>query len=692
MSIEQYHQDLQLDIKSTAVALGNYERVQFTEIALEKLAEAGEVSDLTLSQFEGHGRNRKKLQIDAFGFDSVDESLVCVVTDYSSLETIQTITKTEVDSLLGDLKAFIEIALDDDQIKSLEHSSEGAQAAFDIRAKIHTAARVRAYLITNRKLSDRIKGINDSTVELKRLEFSVWDLERFHSAHTSSLGREEIDIDITRWLPEGLPALKAETKFQNVDTYLAVIPGRVLAEIYDKYGSRLLEGNVRSFLSVRGAVNKGIRATILGAPEQFLAFNNGLSTTATSITSVDKGEVASITAIRDLQIVNGGQTTASLFAFMRQEREKNGNLDEVSVQMKLIVVPAADAEELVPKIARYANTQNRISETDFFSNSPFHVRMEDCSRRLNAGPKSGEVSPTRWFYERARGSYLNEKNKLATTAEERKFEKQYPRSQVITKTDLAKYYNSWNQKPHIVSRGAQKNFLEFAGEIADKFASESGRAMYGDEFFKQIVCQALIFEHTHKAVRMATWYETGYLANIVTYALAKVAHELKNRNLELSWGTIWRSQTISDGLEKALLDAAVISVGVFNDPTRVQKNISEWAKMEACWKLVRDSNLAIDPEFLETLESATSEERRDRKKVELENGKLLGELEKIKILLSVSSASWEELLASNSISVSPVERSIISGLRRQGFVSERQADKLLAVIQRAKNEGMLFPF
>lgn len=691
MNLEEFHQDLLLEVKTTAVSLGNYERVQFTDIALAKLAEADEAVDLSLAQFEGSGKNRKRLQIDAYGFDPVDESIICVVTDYSPEESISTISKSEVDSLLGDLRAFFEVAVDDDQVVNLEHSSDAAQAALEIRSKLPPAARVRFYLVTNRKLSDRIKSIPDSTIGLKRLEFAVWDLDRFFSSHTSAQGREEIEIDLTEWLPQGLPALKALSTFEDVSTYLAVIPGRILAEIYDKYGSRLLEGNVRSFLSVRGSVNKGIRATILATPEQFLAFNNGLSTTATSIKHSQKDGIFSILSITDLQIVNGGQTTASLFAFMRQEKQKAANLDEVSVQIKLIVVPADRAADLVPKIARYANTQNRISETDFFSNSPFHVRMEDCSRRLNAGPKSGEVAPTRWFYERARGAYLNEKNKLRTPSEVRSFDAKYPRNQVISKTDLAKYYNSWNQKPHIVSRGAQKNFLEFATDVADKYASESGKALYGDDFYKKITCQALIFEHAHKAIRSAPWYETGYLANIVTYAMAKVSHELSQKDLDLPWPIIWKSQRISSSLEKALLDAAKIAVDVFNDPTRVQKNVGEWAKLEACWKIVKAAPLMLEPSFLADLDSSSRAERQGKAAEVKETGRLLGELEKLKHLLNIQPSVWEEIENGGRISVSPIEAGILKTLRKDGFLSERQSEKLIGLLQRGRNEGISIP-
>ena len=80
-----------------------------------------------------------------------------------------------------------------------------------------------------------------------------------------------------------------------------------------------------------------------------------------------------IDSIKDLQIVNGGQTTASLFHTRRSDK---ADLGEVFVQMKLTVIDDEKSEEVVPRISEFANTQNKVNAADFFSNHPFHVRME----------------------------------------------------------------------------------------------------------------------------------------------------------------------------------------------------------------------------------------------------------------------------------------------------------------------------
>lgn len=689
MNLEDYYSDVRLEVKGDAELLGDYEHVAFTNWALAKLADANEVIDLAESQYEGVSKSRRKLRIDAYGFDSVDSSLVCVVTDYSSSASPETITKTEVESLFGQLTGFVETALDDDRVIDFEHSSEGAQAALEIRGKFSAAAKVKFYLATNKRLSDRLKSLPPSELSLKRVEFNVWDIERFRSNLTESAEVEAVKIDLQEWCPGGIPALLDTASESPMKTYLLVMPGRILAAIYDRYGSRLLEGNVRSFLSLRGAVNKGIRTTIIKEPEKFLAYNNGLSTTATAVRSIEGDGTSRILDIEGLQIVNGGQTTASLFTFMRQEKQLQDNLEKTFVQMKLIVVPQETSEEMVPYIARYANTQNRISEADFFSNSPFHIRMEEISKRIASGPRPGEIAPTKWFYERTRGAYLNEKNKLSTASEVAKFEKTFPRAQVMTKTDLAKFFNSWNQKPHVVSKGAQKNFIEFANEVADKYADENSRALFGDDYFKRAVSFAIIFNATHKAVRASDWYESGFLANIVTYSMSRLAFELDRLKLKPDWAQIWRVGDVSDVFSSQLVDIAQVMTGVLTDPTRPQKNVTEWAKMEKCWDAAKSAPISLSSSFLASLNESTTATQRAERREEKATGLVLNEVELWKKLAAIPGHIWDDILSSNRLTVSPIQGNIIKIFRNGGQPSMKQFERIIEVLNKAKQEGLI---
>jgi hypothetical protein len=181
-----------------------------------------------------------------------------------------------------------------------------------------------------------------------------------------------------------------------------MIPGVLLAEIYRQHGARLLEQNVRTFLQARGKVNKGIRDTILNQPEMFLAYNNGLCATAAQIQiESEKGPVANIRSITDFQIVNSGQTTASLTSAPLKD---DADLSAVLVQLKLSVIrDPAQVGAIVSNISRFANSQNKVNEADLRSNDAFQVRVEHLSRTVWVPCKAGANRQTKWFYERARG-------------------------------------------------------------------------------------------------------------------------------------------------------------------------------------------------------------------------------------------------------------------------------------------------
>lgn len=688
MTLDEYRLDLESEIGASAVASEQFKAESFTQIAASRLQEAEELADFTLASISGSGKSRKKYGLDGFSYDMADESFTCLIADYFEGDEIASLTKTDVESYSSQVLHFLEIASDYDLMAGLQGTA--FEVAQEIHFSVRNASRIRIILLSSRLLSDRVKTVDSKILGLLRVDIEVWDLARFYGLYTSGQGKEETQIDFTQWLPDGLPALKVPSgEEENLEIYLAVIPGKILASVYDIYGSRLLEGNVRSFLSAKGKVNKGIRATLLQDPAKFLAYNNGLSTTATGVITSGQGPVQNIKQITNLQIVNGGQTTASLYAFMRGEPLKSQNLEDVSVQLKLIVLPQDEAEVMVPDIARFANTQNSVQDSDFFSNSPFHVRIEDISRRLNAGPKSGMVTTSRWFYERARGSYLNEKGKHSTLTEQRKFELTYPRSQVISKTDLAIYQNVWSQKPHLVSRGAQKNFAEFAKETASAYSTETGKAMFEDEYFKQMVVKAIVYKSLRTAVLKAEWYEKGYLANIVAYAIAILAHTLESKGLDLNWQRLWRSQEVSESLLQNLLEASRIALQVLTDENRPQKNISEWAKSEQCWALARTQPLALSQDLKGELVVVSIDEIKDEKKQRMESGKLLTEIEKLNFLSSFPIDLWDAIVQSTRISLSPKERDILKILRSRNVLTVAQADVMLRLIARAKSEGVI---
>lgn len=688
MDLEQFSKEIDADVQLLAGASGDYEQATFTEWALAQLVDAGELSDWNASYLDAVGKARRRMRIDAFAYDEIDDQLTVVVADFEPFAD-QMLTKSEIETLLAAALSFVQTAVSDDAFDNIPITEDAAVAAESVQRRFGPASRLRILLVTNKKISGRIRSLPVAEFDGKEVTFGAWDIQRFFDLRLSETGREASIVEFGEWDEDGFPILAASTTDSSLRVYVLTLPGRVLAEIFQKYGSRLLEGNVRSFLSIRGKVNKGIRLTLLNEPERFLAYNNGITATAVSAEVAERGGAKFLKSVTDLQIVNGGQTTASLYNYLRHEKDAAERLSTVYVQIKLIVVEPRDADEIVPLISRFANSQNAVNETDFFSNSLFHRRIEEISKRVSAPPVAGKHLESKWFYERARGSYLNERGREATPAKQKAFDEKFPKTQLITKTDLARYFNIWAQKPHEVSKGAQKNFMAFAEPISRDFTSEIGRAKYGDDFFKEMIVVAIIYKALHKAIQKVDWYETGYLANIVAYTISRLSLELGTKSLTLDWLKIWKNQAISASMEKQLLEVARLMLGVLTDSNRKHQNVTEWAKTEACWTAASNCKLSLSGSFAAELLPIGGEIERERKIVARDRGKILGESEKIQRLLAVTESGWEGTLALPSSLVGPIVENYVRIFRKNPVgLTVKQLDQVLDLVERAKLEGV----
>lgn len=689
MPLEDYFLDVHNSVRTRASADGSMMKPAFTLEAAERLSLADEIDSLAVYSIETTGARNRRIAIDGSDLDDEENQVVLAITDFRPSADLETLTTTDAKKTFGALEAFAQCALDGTFSEYFDPSTQAYQDAHTIRER-HRENRLdklRLYLLSNAKLSDKIKSFPSNSIDGVQVEFHVWGIDRFHQVETSELGRDEIDIDLTEWLPAGISALDASTPGSDVETLLLVIPGEVLANIYERHGSRVLESNVRSFLSNRGKVNKGIQGTLFQSPELFLPYNNGITATATAITATDSGGIRTITSIRDLQIVNGGQTTASLYYARRNEKI---DLSRAFAQMKLIVVDDSRAQELVPKISRFANTQNKVSDSDFFSNHPFHVRMEEKSRLLWTPRQPGVHHLTKWFYERTRGQFLNEKNKLST-ANAKKFETEFPKTQMITKTDAAKYLMTWDQQPHMVSSGAQKNFVAFANSISGKW--DQSDLQFDDRFFRALVGKAILFRALESAVSQSDWYKanTGYRANIVTYTIARLALAVSvlGGGQEFNFDAIWNGQIAPEPVLDELLGLAESVREVLVDPSRPVENVTEWAKRPLCWDRIRDVPFDFPPELDPWLVSA--EEAREKKKSSKSLQKTDKGIGSQTLVIELGTNYWVKLreFGQKLNELSDVDLSFISyaTLERGKVPSEKQCDKILGIRDRMIDLG-----
>ena len=590
--LEEFHRHLIADVQGDADVLGLVTVEAFFEKVGELLTEAGELDSANRAYYEGTVSGQS-VRIDGYGGDPRDGDgiLSLILCDFSTSDDIRLIHKDRIKVLLNSAHRFLRASLKQEFRAQLEETSAGFGAADLIATTWKYVEKIKLIIVSNADFRSRADAARVTDLDGKQVTLSVWDLKRLKQFMEQGQARANLVIDFEKNFGGGIPILAASGGKASLDSYLAVIPGRQLAAVYDMWGPRLLEANVRSFLQARGKVNRGIRDTIRDEPHMFFSYNNGLSATADAIDVKQTDLGMQLVRADNLQIVNGGQTTASLHAARKMfERQ----LGQIHIQMKLTIVPHEQSELVVPRISEYANSQNRVNAADFFANHPFHIRTEELSRRVLAPAGQSGYRETKWFYERARGQYADERGRR-TLSERKKFDSEYPRSQFLTKTDLAKYENTWLCFPHVVSLGAQKNFADFAKRIGGRWGAKEKE--FDQLWFKRMIAKTIIFRATERLVSGASWYEGGYRANIVAYSISKVVYDVEKRGMEIDLDAIWRRQTIPTELKDALLITGAEAQDVITHPPEGVRNFSEWAKKQACWKLLSERRSDYRDEF-----------------------------------------------------------------------------------------------
>ena len=560
-TLDSYLQELTAEVLATAEAEGTTTLPVFTRRALDDLEQAGVTENTFAAFYKARG-----IEVSGYGSNESLDTLDVFVSDFSLSPQVEKIGKTDAETAFRRLLGFVQ-RCGDGLRQQIDESDDVYDMCIGVERKLKEAARLRLFLLTNREAT--VTSLAPSALGNLAVNYEIWDLTRFHRTATSGTLTEPITIEFSDPLPcLATPAMPG----QEFSVFLSILPGTELARWYGQYGTRLLELNVRSFLQTKGAINRGIRDTLLSDPQRFLAYNNGITATASDVelTALPDGRQA-ISRIHDLQIVNGGQTTASIhYAHVKDKAD----VSAVFVQMKLTEVDSSKLDQIVPEISKYSNTQNKVTLVDFSSNHPYHVAVEKVTRSLWAPAADGSGQETQWFYERARGQYADALARERTPARQKAFRVIHPLSQKFTKADLAKFEHSWQMLPYIVSRGAEKNFREFMIRLADQAPTVD------TTYCEHLIAKAILFRATEKIITAQGFQ--GFRANIVTYTIARLGHDTGQR---IDLDRIWREQKLTLGLTSAIDDLSRRVRYVIASPVRTA-NVTEWAKHPECWDRV----------------------------------------------------------------------------------------------------------
>ncbi|MDB3999139.1 AIPR family protein [Litorivicinus sp.] len=658
----------------------------------------------------GEGKNRRRFRVDGYQLDEADQSIHIIVTDFEPGEEIRTITKSDAENIFRQAEHFVEICSEGSIWDRTSSVNDQPELSSYIENSLETeVAKIRFHLFTNREISKQLSELSSKEICGKPADYQIWDLNRMWALALSAMGTEEFIIDFTEFTDKGLLCLKAN-ETDEYEGYLAVISGETLAAMYDLYGSRLLEGNVRAYLGARGkkSKNQGILNTIREFPDKFFAYNNGISCISTGIELEQDGDALYLKSAKYLQIVNGGQTTASIYVAAKASTNGFSPVGGISVQMKLSVIKervtaepdqpdqSAALEDLISKIARYSNTQNTVNESDFFSNHEFHRVFESHSKAIQAPPIAGETTKgTYWFYERARGAY-NSRTAFMSGAELRRFKIETPPRQKIEKIQLAKYIHAWEQLPHHICDSGQKNFKKFA-ETTLAAWGESGARYRTKEFFQETIAKAIMYRRLEKMVDKAPWYPkgSGYRQGVVSYTIALLSHliQIEASGQGLNFKTIWQEQKLGSIIEDELMRIAertcqVISAPAYETVANSKQGL-EWFKNEGCWSKLKETHgLSLSQAFLGTLMSRDEVVQGQRNRQH--EARVNTEVDQITEIMNIGPQGWAQLRGWTEANIPRygTEADLIRQMTTSRFYpSPRQTQVLYRILRESRDAG-----
>ncbi len=706
MELSEYREEFLNQLREDAIIHENPNQIQFVHESIDLLEKREEVID-AIPYFCNLKCGNHNDGFHAYAYSEADSSIVLIITDFVDSPETGNLTKSDIKSLYNKMQYFIADAYSNKVKDYCDMSDTLIDLAKEFREKIGTEENTQItafkfFIVTNKLISNRIKNVDVPSLLKRPVSLQIWTLERFYESYISTKN-ERINIDCKDWGIDGIQCIKANVSSSNLfDSYMGVVPGLVLAKLFKKYQSPLLEGNIRCFLNARGKINKSIKSTIIGDhPENFFTYNNGIAVISNSVTLSDDNRY--ITEFDGFQIVNGGQTTASLTNALIKGEAPSGNLEKIFVPMKLTVLnfnmdDATDTEEIqrntdlyntiVHDIAKSSNWQNPTQEADFFSNDPFHREMERLSLlgENKAPTKPGEISGTYWFYERSKNRW-EQSTFYMSKAQRQEWNKIHPKSQVITKEKLGMYYNTLALLPHLVCKGGVNNMPTFAKTIM--YVMSKRPESINSFFFKKYVAVKIVYDSTDKLIAAAEWYPIGgYKAMYIPYTIAKIVSSLP-KNKDIDWKLIWRKQSMYPSLAQQIEIVAKKTMDFF---IRESKGGNErtYAIKEETWKKYKAETLILLDEFINALVDV--EESNDEEKAEAKITRFNNATDMYAKSISLGWHYWysiyEDLERQKILSTG--ERDIIKGMaiyiKKYSFLSDAQVKKLWKLVQKIEKE------
>lgn len=596
MKIEEFNSDLIDDVFLSSNEFYPSDAVLFLKNNMDWISKIGNIGNINVQHIEipdisalCHG----------VSINEENSELIVILCDISKNKVkTEEIVKGKIEDFLGSARNFVERSFTEEIFHFIDDSEEEKLSVADqIRDNKAIIETIRFLFVTNRRFSENEPIKNGEGILMGKtystMVISLDDLFEFWKAESEEFIAPNIDFIS---LGYEIPIIKITQGGELYDGYMAAINGEALFEIYEEHDINLLQGNVRFFLNATRKQNKGIQETLKDNPEMFFAYNNGISATADNMIVFEQDGKQFIHTIDNLQIVNGGQTTASIHYFGKDDKNKE-KLKKVFVPMKLSVLKEMEgSKEFVNNISRCANTQNTVKLSDLGSNNIFNEEMEKWSRKIAIPGSNGK----KWYYERKTGDYFTTNLLLARNNDVvglSKFRTEFDKNRLIKKTEIAIVLFSWgfliegkiDPRPYDAGKGAEKNYDKFQTFI------KNNSVLVDDSFYKISLAKFILHE---KIREIATAIGIPQQRNhVVNYTTALLSQKL---NGTLDFNLIWEAQDISNKLKELVNEIIPLVWGNIQESSN-KINLDTWCKKIDCWnslkKIYIDTRLEI-PEFL----------------------------------------------------------------------------------------------
>ena len=559
LNLKDFAKDFTSLAKQSAVENGTSVEQQFTEDVLDYIREEGAAVSPELFYCVNKDCTRPTeadyYKVNAFDYSESQGILDLFVTIYIDSDNLPELSKNKIEQAHNAMAHFLTKCVRDDRMfqKYIVEDPEIAEVVGTINEefKNKNVTLIRFFVLSNALLKVDYNSPTEIIIGETEydFEFNIWDISAIRNSEIAAQKDGAINIDFETEYANSIQCLEMSEN-GGVKSYLAIMPAVILARVYKQYKTRLLNQNVRNYLGGTIKVNKGMAKTLREDPAMFFAYNNGISSTATGVGLREEGGKLYITNVTNWQIVNGGQTTNTIYSMY----SRNFDLDNAYVTLKISEINFEDANkksQAISDIARYANSQTQIKESDLAANIDYMLKLDEISRS-EWTPANSARKNTQWFFERMRGQYDNAKGE-PRTKKAKDFVAQHPKKQRFTKTDISKWEMAWEMRPDIASKGGEQSF-----DFFHKTKLKDNKISVDRHYFHHLIAKAIIYQSIGDICKQNGI--KGYINIICNYVLATLAWKSRG-NLDLDY--VWNHQEIHPFL-RTMIEQAVDVVNKYN--------------------------------------------------------------------------------------------------------------------------------